>query len=226
MGWLTGNAPATFCSTNRRSTFELQPPRSGDVAEKQDFLTFELQPPKTYLLYLILALDSSYPMCRMSKVFLERVDWRRADIKDTSLRMVSFYARAIPELGTSRWLAFAAKLIPVILEDEFLPSVTLEGDAFGLVFRPPRPSLIPHIRGEDVVWEEREPGFVFFDNTRMNLAPGFRTRLYRTNQAIAEEMADTYKVRVEKDPLSYFFPKDVYGRVGRDRAILLSNPRG
>lgn len=100
-------------------------------------------------------------MRRMAGIFLERVDWRREDIKDTSLTMVSFYARALPELGTSRWLAFATRLIPVIMEDESLPSVTLEGEAFGLVFRPPRPSLTPHIRGESVVWEEREPGFVF-----------------------------------------------------------------
>ena len=137
--------------------------------------------------------------------------------------MVSFYARALPELGTSRWLAFATRLIPVIMEDESLPSVTLEGDAFGLVFRPPRPSLTPHIRADAVVWEEREPGFVFFDNTRMNLAPSFRTRLYRTNEAIAEEMAVTYKVRVEKDPLAYFFPKDVYGKVDKSRALMLGN---
>lgn len=162
-------------------------------------------------------------MYRMVEVFLERVDWRREDIKHASLRMVSYYARAIPELGTLRWLAFAARLIPVVMEEASAEDVILTGDAFGLIFRPPRPSLIPRIRGESVTWEEREPGFTFFDNTRMHLAPGYRNRLYKANQAISEEMADTYKVKIERDPLSYLFPKDVYGRVDKSRALVLDN---
>ena len=157
----------------------------------------------------------------MAEVFVEMVNWNREDIKHTALRIVGFYTQSLQHLGTSRWAEFATRIIPVSMGESSPYDVKLVGDAFELIFQPPRPTLIPHIKDGTVTWEQREPGFIFRDSTFMNLAPRFRNLLYRVNEAIAEEAADTYRIRIERNPFSFLFPKNEYGRVEVDRAVLL-----
>lgn len=117
-------------------------------------------------------------------------------------------------------LNFAVKVLPHVMGDRNSNQVQLRGDAFELIFYPPRPTLIPHIRDGAMVWEEREPRLVFVDYTRMNLAPGYRNLIYKVNGAIAREVSDTYRMRVLIDPFALVFPKEEYGRVNVDRAVL------
>ncbi len=158
----------------------------------------------------------------MAEVLVEHIDWKRANLKDTALQIVSFYARSLPQLGTSRWMDFATKIIPVVMEEEAPKDVVLPGNAFKFTFNPPRPTLIQHRKGEIVIWEQAEPKIVFADSTFMTLSPSYRNLLYRVNEAIAEEVSDTYKMRVLDDPLSFIFPKEEYGKVKVEKAVLIS----
>lgn len=157
----------------------------------------------------------------MAEVLVERIDWRREEIRHTALRIVGFYTQNLSQLGTSRWVDFASRMIPAVMGEAGTGEVSLLGDEFELVFIPPRPSLSPHIKDGAVVWEEREPRLVFFDATFMNLAPGYRDQIYRVNRAIAQEVTDVYKAFVSRDPLSFIFPKQEYGRVNTEKAVLI-----
>lgn len=157
----------------------------------------------------------------MAEVLVEQVDWRREEIRHTALRIVGFYTLSLSQLGTSRWIDFASGMIPSVMGEAGAGEISLSGDAFGLVFIPPKPSLNPHIKDGVVVWEEREPRLVFFDVTFMNLAPGYRDQIYRVNRAIAQEATDVYKIFVSRDPFSFIFPKQEYGSVSRERAVLI-----
>ena len=152
---------------------------------------------------------------------MEHVKWSREDLRHTALQVVSFYARTLSHLGTSRWIDFAARIIPAIIGDTAPWEVTLKGDAFALIFHPPKPVLIPCIRDGSVIWQEREPRLEFLDDTYLNLAPGYRNLIYRANRAIAAEVLDTYKMRISDDPFSFVFPKETYGEVAVERAVLI-----
>ncbi|MBI2040401.1 hypothetical protein HYT18_05010 [Candidatus Microgenomates bacterium] len=157
----------------------------------------------------------------MAEVLVEHVDWKREEIRHTALRIVSFYTLCLSRLGTSRWIDFAARMIPVVMAERGPAEVSLHGDAFELVFIPPKPTLAPHIREKMIVWEEREPRLVFFDDTFTNLAAGYRNLIYGVNEAIAQEVSEVYKVSVHKDPVSFIFPKNEYGKVAIERAVLI-----
>lgn len=161
----------------------------------------------------------------MAEVFVEQVDWRRQNIKDTTLRIVGFYTNDLAHMGTSRWVDFATKAISVIMGEENPRDVELKGEAFRLTLQPPKPMLIPVWREGEEIWEEREPRLVFLDSTLMVLNPSYRNLIYRVNDAIAEEAASTYKVQVLKNPLSFVFPKSEYGRVNIGKAVLLESFR-
>ena len=157
----------------------------------------------------------------MVENLVERVFWRREDIKHTVLKIASFYCNGLPHLGTKRWIDFEERIIHVAMGKADLKEVKLPGDAFALIFIPPWPTLIPRIRSNKVVWEEREPRVVFFDDTYLNLAPSFRHQIYAVNNAIAKEVSEVYRVAISRDPFAFIFPKNEYGRVAVERAVIL-----
>ena len=157
----------------------------------------------------------------MPEILAEYVNWNREDIRHTALQIVSFYTHDLRQLGTSRWVDFASRVIPVVMGEAPPNEVRLKGDAFELIFCPPKPTLSPHIQNVGVIWQEAEPRLVFHDSTFMNLAAGYRNLIYELNGAISEEVVDVYRMRVEEDPLSFIFPKDEYGEVQIARAVLI-----
>lgn len=75
------------------------------------------------------------------------------------------------------------------------------------------PKPVPKIVGGRVVFSSREPYFLLEENKGADLTPSMRTHVLRVTDAIAEEMRDVYKLRVEKDgPLVLVFPNQEYAR--------------
>lgn len=147
----------------------------------------------------------------MYEVLWEQVEWNRQDIENTAVRVVGFYTQALAFLGTNRWVRFAVSdLIPLIRGETRKP-VELSAEGFNLIFygfgRP-----LPIIEEGRVIWREIEPRFTFFDKSFKFLPPRLRTILYQTNEAIANEVSGTYKLKVVRDPYSFIFPIDYYAR--------------
>src|SRR5258708_34689612 len=60
-------------------------------------------------------------------------------------------------------------------------------------------------------FREWEPRIVFNHRSKGTLTPRERTKLYFVTQAVAEEMKEVRKVRVEKEPFyAFVFPREFY----------------
>ena len=156
----------------------------------------------------------------MSEVLLELVEWNREDIEDTAVRVVGFYTHSLAFLGTNQWVKFAVSDLLPFIRGEARRPVELSAEGFNLVFdgfdKP-----FPIIEERRVIWREKEPRFTFFDESFEFLPPRLRTVLYQTNEAIAEEVSDTYKLEIARDPYSFIFPKDYYARRTSQHQIIL-----
>lgn len=159
----------------------------------------------------------------VKEVLLEDIKWRTQDIEHTALKLVGFYAQTLRVLGTRQWIRFATdQLLPVIKKNSPKP-VELDGEGFNLVFRGPHQTPTPILKGNQIIWQEKEPRFVLFDNTYLILAPKLRTLLYRASEAIGEEMRSVYKLTVLQNPFMFIFPKTEYSRENPvyHRAVML-----
>lgn len=147
------------------------------------------------------------------ELLAEQAEWRREDIRYATLQIVGYYAHTLQTFGAYWWLRYAQRISQAVRAESVPRECTLKADYFELIFYPPRPSLTPHIKESLVVWEEAEPRLVFHDMTYLNLLPSERNYIYRTNEAIAEEVMDVYKLRIEDNPFSFVFPKNEYANL-------------
>lgn len=144
-------------------------------------------------------------------IYLETVDWRVGDVKHTVLKLVSYFAKSLPELGTRPWLNFAlGEVLAVVREEKTEGALHAEG--FDLIFRWPR-SVKPMLVAGGLVFSSLEPYFVLDDDSFLKLMPRYRAKLYAVSGAIAREMSDVYKMRVTHEPLTLIIPKGEYGIV-------------
>ncbi len=148
--------------------------------------------------------------------YLEIVNWDRRKIEEAAFGVIGWYAKSLAPLGTKPWVRFAVQNMLPLIRGESAETVELEGEGFYLVFHGPNPGGKPIASGmhngsiKDIVWQESEPRFVFYDSSLGVLMPGVRTRLYRTNEAIADEATKVYGLAVGSDPFKLVFTKTGY----------------
>ena len=180
------------------------------------------------ILYLIFVLTSSYSYKMPKEAMLQLVEWKQSMLFHSSSRLIGFCVDYLGALGTASWREIAKRqLLPSIYSNRqiskyFYPSVEFDGVGFSLIFYGPHHEPIPVIHGDILIWQQREPRFVFLDKSYLHLRPRIRTALYDTCGDISLEMARVYKMRVSMNPLTMVFPMSEYARmIGLTRAALL-----
>lgn len=147
----------------------------------------------------------------IKEVALEIVDYKTDDIEYASTFFIKTFARYSGIIGTNEWVYGLYKLREIINnqkpESHILPAEGLEISFSGF----PQPTA--KIREDGLIFTAREPRFTFFDKIRESgLLPSSRNHIESMVSAINEEMTSTYRLRIDKDPLSLVFPKEEYAR--------------
>lgn len=162
------------------------------------------------------------------EALLQQVEWKRSALFHSSSRLIGFCVDYLGVLGTASWREIAKRqLLPSIYSDRqlskyFYPSVEFDGVGFSLMFYGPHHEPVPVIHGDTLIWQQREPRFVFLDQSYLILSPRIRTALYGVCEDISLEMARVYQMQVSRNPLTMIFPKSDYARmIGSTRAVLL-----
>ena len=159
-------------------------------------------------------------MGKPPELFLETVSWRSKDVEASAHKLVNYFARSLQDLGTKPWIRFAIEEMLNVTRQR-TDQVVLHAEGFDLIFRWAKNHARPKIDGSIIVYTAMEPAFTLQDNSFLELMPSYRNRLYRVSSAIAQEMVDTYRMRVSYDPLTLTIPKSEYGSVQLHRAVQL-----
>jgi hypothetical protein len=157
----------------------------------------------------------------LKEVRLENTKWDFESIEYSAQKLISYYAKTLPIMGTKFWINYALEGLLPVLRKQSRPSVSFDAHGFSLVFLGPNQFPTPVIEGKAIIYRQAEPRFLFFDQPRQ-LTPRLKNLLYYTSRGIAEEMSEVYKLKVSTDPVSYIFPRDEYSlSVEQERAHII-----
>lgn len=117
----------------------------------------------------------------LKEVRLESIRWDLKSIEYSAQKLISFYARSLPIMGTKYWIKHTLDGFLPVLKEQTASPVEFDGHGFSLVFLGPHQFPIPVIEEESVIYKQAEPRFIFFDQPTQ-LTPKLKNLLYYTSK--------------------------------------------
>jgi hypothetical protein len=134
--------------------------------------------------------------------------WNMREISHVEKRLIMFFSRHMSVLGTGGWSALTADILEKPMHSVNAPPLRLSAEGFDLFF------FGPHLKKMDLEGKEgfieSEPQFILKENNGLELIPRTRNHFYRTLNEIGEEMRESYKLTIKKNPFSFRFPRQFY----------------
>lgn len=142
-------------------------------------------------------------------VEIEMVKYRVSDIDHATGRLLYNFVNYSGISGTETWLRLRSEIFSLI-RDQIPFNLLWEASGLDIhfsCFLEPRPV----IRDGNVRMISPEPRFAFIERPEF-MRPSVRTHVGNVIDAIAREMHDVYKLKVEHNPLLLIFPKEEYAK--------------